>query len=116
MREISGEVRDGSVFLRLSGRIDSGNSAEAEKEIFRITEEAPSGPVEIDAEELEYISSAGLRVLLRLRRKHPKNPLNLRALFRNQLLEFVSDIHDGHRFNKDCRARRRLIVYDTRNH
>ena len=64
MREISGEVRDGSVFLRLSGRIDSGNSAEAEKEIFRITEEAPSGPVEIDAEELEYISSAGLRVLL----------------------------------------------------
>ena len=72
MREISGEVRDGSVFLRLSGRIDSGNSAEAEKEIFRITEEAPSGPVEIDAEELEYISSAGLRVLLRLRRKHPK--------------------------------------------
>ena len=64
MREISGEVRDGSVFLRLSGRIDSGNSAEAEKEIFRITEGAPSCPVEIDAEELEYISSAGLRVLL----------------------------------------------------
>lgn len=72
MREIRGEVRDGSVFLRLSGHIDSGNSAEAEKEIFRITEGAPSCPVEIDAEELEYISSAGLRVLLRLRRKHPK--------------------------------------------
>ena len=41
-------------------RIDSSNAPEIEKELFAMR------PVEIDAQELEYISSAGLRALLKL--------------------------------------------------
>ncbi len=53
--------------IRLSGRIDTSNAAEWEK---TITEQL-SGETEnsFDAEELEYISSAGLRVLMKVRKK-----------------------------------------------
>ena len=45
---------------QIKGKIDSANAAEFEKEIMA------AQPKEIDAKELEYISSAGLRVLLKL--------------------------------------------------
>ena len=45
---------------RIKGRIDSTNAAELEKELMEAKTK------EIDASQLEYISSAGLRVLLRL--------------------------------------------------
>ena len=45
---------------KLKERIDSNNSAKYEEEIMAVK------PAEIDASELEYISSAGLRVLLKL--------------------------------------------------
>ena len=56
--------------ITLSGRIDSQNAAAVEAEIMRKL--PPEGaPVVLDAEHLEYISSAGLRVLLRIRKTHP---------------------------------------------
>ena len=45
---------------RIKGKIDTSNAAEFEKEIMA------AKPAEIDASQLEYISSAGLRVLLKL--------------------------------------------------
>ena len=45
---------------RIKGKIDSNNAAEFEKELMA------AKPAEIDASQLEYISSAGLRVLLKL--------------------------------------------------
>ena len=45
---------------QLKGKIDTTNAAEFEKEIMA------AKPAELDASELEYISSAGLRVLLKL--------------------------------------------------
>lgn len=45
---------------QIKGKIDSTNAAEFEKEIME------AKPTEIDASQLEYISSAGLRVLLKL--------------------------------------------------
>ena len=57
--------------LELNGRIDSNNAAEVEKELLaRLADEAGAA-VELDASGLEYISSAGLRVLLRIRKTHP---------------------------------------------
>ena len=45
---------------KIKGKIDSNNAPELEKELMAAL------PTEIDAAELEYISSAGLRVLLKL--------------------------------------------------
>lgn len=55
----------------LDGRIDSTNAALAEKQIFDGLG-ADAGKIIIDAENLEFISSAGLRVILKLRKAHPE--------------------------------------------
>ena len=56
--------------IRLSGRIDSNNAAGVEKQILGQIVEGEA--VVLDAQDLEYISSAGLRVLLRIRKTHPE--------------------------------------------
>jgi uncharacterized protein (TIGR02172 family) len=58
------------MIITLNGRIDSQNAAAAEARMLeKLT--ADGEPVVLDAEHLEYISSAGLRVLLRIRKTHP---------------------------------------------
>lgn len=57
------------VRVTLQGRIDSANAAEAEEAILQKCKDASS--VILDAEHLEYISSAGLRILLRIRKRCP---------------------------------------------
>ena len=54
----------------LSGRIDSQNAAGVEQEIVSLLDGYNGAALTVDAEALEYISSAGLRVLLRLRKQH----------------------------------------------
>ena len=60
------------VRLKLAGRIDSANAAATEKELLSQLEGHDGAPVTVDASGLAYISSAGLRVLLHLKRLHPK--------------------------------------------
>ena len=60
-----------AVKVTLAGRIDSGNAAQAEKDIQTQLEGKDAAPVVLDAGELQYISSAGLRVLLRVKKSHP---------------------------------------------
>ena len=60
------------LYVAIEGRIDATNAAEAEEKIFSIKSENPSKYTVIDADKLEYISSAGLRVILRLRKEEPK--------------------------------------------
>ena len=50
-----------------TGRIDSSNAAAFEQELTQALAEHPGAALVLDAEGLEYISSAGLRVLLRQR-------------------------------------------------
>ena len=56
--------------IELKGRIDSGNAARVEKEILDQLAGSASAPLVLDAEALEYISSAGLRVILRLKKTY----------------------------------------------
>ena len=56
--------------IALSGRIDSANSAAVEQEITALLDGYTGTELTLDAEKLEYISSAGLRVLLRLRKRY----------------------------------------------
>ena len=69
----------------LSGRIDTTNAAEAESEVMQALE-ANSGLVPvIDMEELEYISSAGLRVLMKLKKRIPETP---------EIINVSKDVYD----------------------
>ncbi len=70
MFDVRAVPADGTVTLSVSGRIDSANAAEAEAAIGKALDGLTGGLV-IDAEGLEYISSAGLRVILRLRKANP---------------------------------------------
>ena len=62
--------------IRLEGRIDSANAASIEQEIMAAVEDAQGAETVLDAEGLEYISSAGLRVLMKLRKQVGK-PLSV---------------------------------------
>ncbi len=54
---------DGIVKLSIDGRLDAVSSVEADKEFTQVLD-AGNDKLLIDLENLEYISSAGLRVLL----------------------------------------------------
>ena len=60
------------LYIAVEGRIDASNAAEAENKIFSIKNDHPGKHIVVDADKLEYISSAGLRVILRLRKEEPK--------------------------------------------
>ena len=60
------------LYIAVEGRVDASNAAEAEAKIFNIKNDNPGKHTVVDADKLEYISSAGLRVILRLRKEEPK--------------------------------------------
>ena len=57
--------------ILLRGRIDSNNAAQVEKEVLAQLEGGEGTALTLDAAGLDYISSAGLRVLLRLKKAYP---------------------------------------------
>ena len=60
--------------ILLSGRIDSSNVDKEEEKINKELDEY-IGDVTIDADKLEYISSAGLRVILKIKKKWPNTKI-----------------------------------------
>ena len=68
MDEVRGITKNGELVIVLSGNIDSGNAAQAETEIMSLIENVTGSNLTIDASDLRYMSSAGLRILLRLRK------------------------------------------------
>ena len=57
----------GKLIIALTGKIDSSNASALEKELKAICGAHPGKAVELDCDQLEYASSAGLRVILRLK-------------------------------------------------
>lgn len=70
------EFKDGALTFYLEGRISSSNVAEFETNIKDERSMFGPMPVAFDAAGLEYISSAGLRVFLKLR-KETKSPVRM---------------------------------------
>ncbi len=60
------------LYIAIEGRVDASNAAAAGERISAIRDENKGKHVVIDAEALEYISSAGLRVILKLRKEEPQ--------------------------------------------
>ena len=59
---------DGTLRIALEGRIHSSNAPEVEKQILDRMDSSVQAVI-IDAEKLEFISSAGLRVILKIRKQ-----------------------------------------------
>lgn len=70
MISINGEKTDNTLKIVLDGRIDSTNAADVEKQLDDIVNENSFEELIIDAQKLEYISSAGLRIILRLKKNN----------------------------------------------
>lgn len=72
MKKIEFRTDKDILYISLGGRIDASNAADVENEINDIRKLNQDLHTVLDADALEYISSAGLRVILRLRKQEPK--------------------------------------------
>ncbi len=68
-------IEDNVMTIFLKGRIDTNNALQTENELFSVVKSAPEAVDQLilDASELEYISSAGLRVLMKMRKNFGEN-------------------------------------------
>jgi anti-sigma B factor antagonist len=62
--EIIEEIQDGIKIFRLKGRLDSNTSPELEDKLFQAISDG-SKKIIVDFEDIDYTSSAGLRVVLK---------------------------------------------------
>ncbi len=69
---IKSEIVGNRLVIYLSGKIDSTNAAEAGEQIRSAIQSQPGIPWVLDADNLDYISSAGLRILLTLSKESPE--------------------------------------------
>ena len=63
-------IKNEVLTIFLKGKINSSNSDEVEQEIDAILSGAQFKSIVFDLRELEYISSAGLRILLRIKKQN----------------------------------------------
>ncbi|MCC8102795.1 MAG: anti-sigma factor antagonist [Clostridiales bacterium] len=66
---MNSSIKGNELTITLSGRITSSNAFEEEKAIFECIASEPCDSIVLDVKELEYISSAGLRTLLKLQKE-----------------------------------------------
>ena len=64
------KFENGQLTIFLEGRVDSSNASAVEAELQSMIAGNPATSLVLDAEKLEYISSAGLRIVLRLRKQY----------------------------------------------
>ena len=69
MDTVSWKMEDGALVIALSGSIDSANAPEVEQTIRNAVTENPAETILLDCDKLEYTTSAGLRIILRLKQE-----------------------------------------------
>lgn len=75
---IDNRIEGNQLVISLSGRIDSSNAAEVSGQILSAIQAHPDLSWILDADRLDYVSSAGLRIFLSLSKKSPS-----RVILRN---------------------------------
>ena len=94
--EVVEKKQNGICILGLLGRLDSNTSPEFEKKIFEVIEDGTKSVI-VDFESLDYISSAGLRVLLKatkqLKRSDGKEVFEIAGFV--SLFPIVSSMRDA---------------------
>ena len=63
-------IENGTLTIFLEGELNSYNSEETEKEIDSILSKGGFKSVRLDMENLVYISSAGLRIIVRIKQRY----------------------------------------------
>lgn len=58
-------VGDGAAVVKIAGRLDAASIADFEAALLPLAEDAALGRVVLDGTRLDYVASAGLRVLLK---------------------------------------------------
>ncbi len=66
---LQGKAENGKLIIALTGKIDSSNSEDVRADIRALLRAHPCRAVELDCDQLEYITSAGLRVILGLKQE-----------------------------------------------
>lgn len=70
MNELKYEITNGKITIYLDGRIDSQNAQTVEAMVNEVLESKTFSVVSLNCKGLEYISSAGLRIVLKLMKKY----------------------------------------------
>ena len=70
--EVIARVQDGICILTLNGRLDASSSSEFREKILQLIEDGTKKVI-LDCENLDYISSAGLRVVLEATKEIKRN-------------------------------------------
>ena len=70
--EITYRIDGDILYISMNGRVDASNALNTENEILQIKRANAGKHLVLDAENLQYISSAGLRVILKLRKEDAK--------------------------------------------
>ena len=66
---VQGKTENGKLIIAVSGTIDSSNAKEIDAQIQELRRENPCESIVLDCDELKYATSAGLRVILNLRKE-----------------------------------------------
>ncbi len=100
---ISAERADGTVIAKADGRIDSSNSREFHSELEAVVTDSDAALV-LDFEDLAYISSAGMRVILLTAKSLQKSGMkfvlcsmndSIREVFKISGFDKIIDIHNS---------------------
>ena len=109
MKVLSHKIIKNILTVMPEGRIDSSNSSDMEKELMALLQHHKDCELVVDASNLKYISSAGLRVLLKAR-KYKKTDFLI-----NNVTDDVFDIFAVTGFSDLFQIKRKMKTYFLKN-